>query len=123
MIKPALLECRDSPLLKADAGGDQIRVIAESASFGDHNLQVGPHQRFSSRKSKLCCAEFTALPQNAQPIFGRKFLAVGRVVHRVVAVHTVQWALVSDLRQQPERQISFVWFESSPFHKRLPETR
>src|SRR2546427_12214725 len=74
MIEPTLLECCDSPLIEAHAGSNQVRVIAEPAGLGDQDFQVRPHQRFSSRKSKLSCAEFTSLPQNAQPILSRHLL-------------------------------------------------
>ena len=123
MIEPTLLECCDSPLIEAHAGSNQVRVIAEPAGLGDQDFQVRPHQRFSSRKSKLSCAEFTSLPQNAQPVLSRHLVAVGRIVDGVVTVHAVQRTPVADFGQQPERQINLALFESSLFHERVPETR
>ena len=43
MIESAFLERCDSPLIEANAGSNQVRVIAELAGLGNQDLQVGPH--------------------------------------------------------------------------------
>ena len=44
MVEPRLLERPDARLVESHTGGDEVRVEAELARFGDDDLQVVPHQ-------------------------------------------------------------------------------
>ncbi len=122
VIQAAFLEGADALFVEPHAGGDQVGVIAKLARFSNQDFEVVAHQWLAAGKAQLRCADLAALPQHAQPVLGRQLLAVGRVVHRVVAEHAVQRTAVRDLRQQPERVTRFFWDGSSLFHVRAPES-
>ena len=39
-----------------------LALVHQLARFGDHDLQVGAHQRLTTREPELSRAEFAALP-------------------------------------------------------------
>ena len=71
--------------------------------LGDDQLEIVAHQGFSARQTALHGTQLTPLRQHAEPVLGREFVFLPRVVDRVVAKHAVQRATVGQLGQQPQR--------------------
>ena len=74
--RPAFLERRDALLVQADAGGDQVRVEAELARFGDEISRSSRISGSPPEKPELHGAERARLAQHTQPVLGRELVAV-----------------------------------------------
>ena len=99
MIQSELLHPRNACFGQADAGSDQIGVIAKSMRFFDQLFQIIAQQRLAAGEPELRSAELTGLPHHVDPLRGGQFIAVFRIVQRVVAEHAMQRTTISQLGQ------------------------
>ena len=102
---PACLERRDARLGQADAGGDQVRVVAEPVRLGDEDLQIVAHAAARRPKSRIAPRRARA-PRAARGASRRSAssASVSGEIDRVVAEHAMQRAAVGQLGQQPQRR-------------------
>ena len=95
MPQAGVLECAQARLGEADAGGDQIGVVAQAIGLGDQNFQVLAQGRLATGETDLHGAELAGLAHHVDPL-GRAQLVttvIGKVA-RVAAEHALQRALV-----------------------------
>ena len=104
VVQTGGLQGRGPLLGQADAGGEQIGVVAQAVRLGNQHLQVVTHQRLTPRKAALHRAQGARLAQHPQPFFGAQLVFVAGEVGRVVAEHAVQRAAVGHFGQQPQRR-------------------
>ena len=102
--RPGGLQRRGALGRQADAGGQQVGVVAQAPRLGDDRLEVVAHQRLAARQAELHGAQLAPFAQHAQPVVGAEFFFLPREVDRVVAEHAVQRAAVGQLGQQPQRR-------------------
>ena len=104
LVEAGGLERDQALFAQADAGGDQVGVVAERAGVGDEFFQVVAQQRLAAGEAELQRAELAAFAQHALPFGGGQFgLAVAGVVDRVAAPRALQRAAVGELEHQPQR--------------------
>ncbi|CAH0311298.1 hypothetical protein SRABI70_04737 [Pseudomonas sp. Bi70] len=104
MIQAGLFEGGDLLLGEADAGGDQVGVVAQPARFADQLGEVLAYQRLATGKADLRGAHFPRLGHYLEPLSGAQFLALPGEVQRVGTVGALQRAAVGEFGQQPQRQ-------------------
>ncbi|MNN25979.1 hypothetical protein D3C81_1394720 [compost metagenome] len=107
MVQPGLLESGDLLLGEADAGGDQVGVIAQAPTFADQFGKVLAHQRLTAGEAQLCRAHLARLGHDPEPLLSAQLLTLGGEVQGVGAVRALQRATVSQLGKQPQRQADF----------------
>ena len=104
VIEPGFLEPGDARFVEADAGRDEIGVVAEPVRLADKDFQIVPLQRLAAGKTALHGADLARFAQHANPVGGRQLVFVACELDRVVAERAVQRTAVGELGEQPERR-------------------
>ncbi|MNY13086.1 hypothetical protein D3C86_1462020 [compost metagenome] len=102
MIQAGLAETGDTLFGQADAGGDQVGVVAQVARRLDQLGQILTHQRFATGKTQLRRAQRARLAKHLDPLGGGQFRALLGEIQRIGAIRALQRAAVGQLGQQPQ---------------------
>ncbi|MDR6355735.1 hypothetical protein Q3H58_002406 [Pseudomonas psychrotolerans] len=104
MVQAGLLEFGDARLGEADAGGDEVGVVAEPARLADEFGEVLAHQGFAAGKADLGRTHLPRLGHHPEPLLGGQLAALGGEVQGIGAIGALQRTAIGDLGQQPQRQ-------------------
>src|SRR5690606_26424951 len=102
MIEAGLFETCDPVDVHADAGGDEVTVVAEPMGLGYELFEIAPNQRLAAGKTELHGTERARLAQHAQPVFGSELVVVASDIEWVGAIRALQRAAISQFGEQPQ---------------------
>jgi len=94
MVQPRFTEGGDAVRVEADAGGDQVGVVAQRTCLGDQLFQIASYQRFATGEAELRGPHLARLTEHLDPLVGAQLVAVLGKVQRVAAVRALQRTLV-----------------------------